>query len=48
MNLNGLERFDSKDVKFIEKAYNYAEDLHAGKDRKSAEPYSIHPIALDQ
>ena len=48
MNLNGLERFDSKDVKFIEKAYNYAVKKHENQFRKSGEPYIIHPIAVAQ
>lgn len=48
MNLNGLERFTSKDVKLIEKAYNYAVKKHENQFRKSGEPYIIHPIAVAQ
>ena len=30
-------------VELVEKAYQFAEEAHAGQKRKSGEPYFIHP-----
>ena len=34
------------DTEKIKKAYDYAEQLHAGQFRQSGEPYIYHPIAV--
>ncbi|WP_078556659.1 RelA/SpoT family protein [Bacillus alkalicellulosilyticus] len=35
-----------KDMTFIEKAYQYAEQAHSSQYRKSGEPYILHPIEV--
>lgn len=35
---------DEKDLKMIEKAYEYADDLHKGQYRQSGEAYISHPL----
>ena len=42
--LKGNDR--SYDLEKIIKAYNYADDLHAGQMRLSGEPYISHPVAV--
>lgn len=39
-----LSNYDTKSVELIEKAYNYAKELHDGQMRQSGEPYIIHPL----
>jgi len=34
------------DLELIEKAYHYAEDMHAGQVRDSGEPYMKHPVEV--
>ena len=40
----GKRKNKNIDRVMIEKAYNYAEKMHAGQLRKSGEPYIIHPL----
>ena len=45
--LDVLRKSNKKyDIEKIEKAYIYAEQLHAGQFRQSGEPYIYHPIAV--
>ena len=45
--LDALKKSDrSYDIEKIEKAYAYAEELHAGQFRQSGEPYISHPVAV--
>ena len=37
---------DQKEVKKVERAYNYAEQCHAGQMRQSGDPYISHPLAV--
>ncbi len=37
---------DEADIHMIEKAYQFANDLHIGQKRKSGEDYIIHPIQV--
>ena len=36
----------STDISLIEKAYHVARDAHEGQERKSGEPYIIHPLCV--
>lgn len=36
----------SDDISLIEKAYNTASSFHEGQERKSGEPYIIHPLCV--
>ncbi len=51
MNLKELKACVGKyhpadNVALVERAWHYAEKLHAGQRRKSGEPYFIHPVAV--
>ncbi|MEF2845255.1 MAG: HD domain-containing protein, partial [Eggerthellaceae bacterium] len=37
---------DEGDQKLLEKAFHYAEKMHAGQKRKSGEPFVIHPVEV--
>ena len=39
-------RFSKENIKLIDKAFEFANNAHAGVKRKSGEPYIIHPIAV--
>ena len=39
-------RFSKENIKLIYKAFEFANNAHAGVKRKSGEPYIIHPIAV--
>lgn len=41
-----LEYGDAKEADFIKKAYEYADVAHQGQQRRSGEPYIIHPVAV--
>lgn len=41
-----LTYMNSEHVKFVNKAYKYAEEAHSGQMRKSGEEYIIHPIQV--
>ncbi|MCA1031875.1 bifunctional (p)ppGpp synthetase/guanosine-3',5'-bis(diphosphate) 3'-pyrophosphohydrolase [Bacillus timonensis] len=43
---NAKRYLSGNDIKFIEEAYNYAENAHREQFRKSGEPYIIHPIQV--
>lgn len=34
------------DTKIVERAYNYAKNMHEGQRRKSGDPYIIHPVEV--
>ena len=41
-----LDYLDSKQVKQVNKAYNFACEAHSGQFRSSGDPYVTHPIAV--
>ena len=41
-----LTYMNSEHVKFVNKAYQYAENAHKGQMRKSGEEYIVHPIQV--
>ena len=41
-----LTYMNSEHVKFVNKAYQFAEAAHSGQMRKSGEAYIIHPIQV--
>ncbi|MBO5143428.1 MAG: bifunctional (p)ppGpp synthetase/guanosine-3',5'-bis(diphosphate) 3'-pyrophosphohydrolase [Clostridia bacterium] len=45
--IENVKRYNkSSDLDFIMKAYNFANDAHNGQERKSGEPYIIHPVEV--
>ena len=44
--LDIIKTYDPDAVDMVTKAYNYAEDLHAGTFRQSGEPYITHPLEV--
>ena len=40
------EYLEEKDLDFLERAFNYANEAHKGQCRKSGEPYITHPIEV--
>lgn len=40
------EYLNEEDVKFIQRAYRFAEESHKDQFRKSGEPYIIHPVQV--
>ena len=38
------KRFTDEEINIIEEAYNFCEESHRGKTRKSGEPYYTHPL----
>ena len=40
------EYLEEKDLDFLERAFNYANEAHKGPCRKSGEPYITHPIEV--
>ncbi len=40
------ENYIATDCEMLQKAYEYAQDAHAGQKRASGEPYFIHPCAV--
>ena len=42
--LRKLEEYNSDEIEFVKKAYEYANNLHSGQKRQSGEPYIIHPL----
>ncbi len=42
--LDKVKTYDTNSVSEIQKAYNYAEDLHQGQFRQSGDPYISHPL----
>jgi len=39
-------RHPEEDCEFVRKAYEFSDRVHAGQERKSGEPYLIHPMAV--
>jgi GTP pyrophosphokinase len=44
--LDRLSKSGFYDIEKIEKAYKFAEQMHAGQKRISGDPYIIHPVAV--
>ena len=45
--IENVKRYNkSSDLDFIMKAYNFANEAHNGQERKSGEPYIIHPVEV--
>ncbi len=44
--LNNVRKYDESGVEMIEKAYYYAETMHAGQFRQSGEAYITHPLQV--
>ncbi len=45
--IENVKRYNkSSDTDFIMKAYNFANEAHNGQERKSGEPYIIHPVEV--
>ena len=42
--LDNVKLYNDVGLAMIEKAYNYAKDLHEGQFRQSGEPYISHPL----
>ncbi len=42
--LDNTKTYNESGIALIEKAYNYAKDLHEGQFRQSGEPYISHPL----
>ena len=42
--LDNMKNHSSDELKLVEKAYKYAEELHEGQYRQSGEPYITHPL----
>ena len=44
--LEKVKEYSQTEKKMIEKAYQYAKDLHQGQYRQSGEPYVMHPLTV--
>ena len=42
--LNKLNEYNPSEVEIVKRAYDYADNLHAGQMRQSGEPYITHPL----
>mgnify|MGYP004729420193 FL=1 len=42
--INKLKEYNSEEIEYVKKAYEYANVLHAGQKRQSGEPYISHPL----
>ena len=42
--LEKLKEYNAEEVEIVNKAYEYARNLHAGQFRQSGEPYINHPL----
>ena len=42
--IDRLSEYSADEIEAVKRAYNYADNLHAGQIRQSGEPYIIHPL----